>query len=266
MAFQNNNMRYLYRFGMGSIMKNSKKAAFAVLAAAALLAACSGRPDTVVTSEEIVVPQMSSEDLIVSSLKYLLEEDGAQEAEVQSGEQKAAPEQPEGMPGQEESALELTEPEAQDREEEMRQEIVIYYGNGGASELTRESVAVDEITPDSLIDALARHNIVTLLDTKVLSFAEKEQEDGKILQLDLSGAFGEYLRTMSEEAECIIIASLANTFLENYDAEAIGITVEGKPLSTSNAEYPQTFVRCTPEEVKALMGQGGAEDSTGFDS
>ena len=238
-------------------MKNSKKAVFAFLAAAALLAACSGRPDTVVTSEEIVVPQMSSEDLIVSSLKYLLEEDGAQEA---------APEQPEGMPGQEESALELTEPEAQDREEEIRQEIVIYYGNGGASELTRESVAVDEITPDSLIDALARHNIVTLLDTKVLSFAEKEQEDGKILQLDLSGAFGEYLRTMSEEAECIIIASLANTFLENYDAEAIGITVEGKPLSTSNAEYPQTFVRYTPEEVKALMGQGGAEDSTGFDS
>ena len=59
-------------------MKKGNRVAFA-LAAAVLLTACSRTADAAVTTEEIVVPEMSSKDILVNSLEYLLEEpDGEQ--------------------------------------------------------------------------------------------------------------------------------------------------------------------------------------------
>lgn len=50
-------------------MKNGKKATLAVAVAAILLVACDGRASRTASSGEIVVPEMSSEDLLVSSLE-----------------------------------------------------------------------------------------------------------------------------------------------------------------------------------------------------
>ncbi len=69
------------------------------------------------------------------------------------------------------------------------------------------------------------------------------------MHLELSRAAGEYLKTMSREAECIIVASVVNTFLENYEADGVYIAVDGKPLHSKNAEYAEALPKCTPEEL-----------------
>lgn len=202
-----------------------------VLLAAVLLTACGRTADTAVTTEEIVVPEMSSEDILVNSLEYLLEEPGGEQTQ------------------EEESLVETAEPE----ETEPEKEAVICYGRDWGSDLTRETIQVSEITPEVLLGALARHNIVPLLDTRALSVEEKEQDGKKVLYLDLSEAFGEYVKTMSKEAECIIVASVVNTFLTNYEADAVYLTVEGKTFESSNAVYAETLYDCTPAEVKDLF-------------
>lgn len=225
-------------------MKKGNRAAL-VLIAAVLLTACGRTADTTVTTEEIVVPEMSSEDILVNSLEYLLEE-----------------EQEENQPQEEAEEREDETPAQQAGEETGTQEnetgtkekgIVICYGKDMESGLLEETVTAEEITPEVLVAALARHNILPLLDMKVLSMEEREEDGRKLLYLDLSGTFREYLQTMSKEAECIIISSVANTFLANYDADAVYIMVEGETLVTSNAEYTEAIPDYTPGELMSRL-------------
>lgn len=219
-------------------MKKGNRVAFA-LTAAVLLTACSRTADAAVTTEEIVVPEMSSKDILVDSLEYLLEEpDGEQIQE-------------------EETAEETTEQE----EKQPEQEAVICYGRDCGSDLTQETIQVSEVTPEVLLGALARHNIVPLFDTRALSMEEKELDGKRVLYLDLSEAFGEYVQTMSQEAECIIVASVVNTFLANYDADAVYITVEGKTFESSNAVYSESLSDCTPAQLQDLLMTGKTEET-----
>jgi len=187
--------------GGDKIMKKGKRAAL-VLVLAVLLTACGGRGGGTVTTEEIVVPEMSSEDLLVDSLEYLLRDDG--EA---SGEEEDA------------GSAEGTETIS----------LILYYSNGSCDGLASQTEEAEELTADALTAALARHNIVSL-DTKVLSFEEKEEEEGKVLYLDLSAEMDHYLSTMTKEAKNIIIDSITKTFLENYKADIIHIRIAGEPL------------------------------------
>ncbi|MDE6406649.1 MAG: hypothetical protein K2M20_13470, partial [Lachnospiraceae bacterium] len=76
-------------------MKKRNMAALALLAVM-LLTACGRAADAAVTMEEIVVPEMSSKDMLVNSLEYLLEEGPEEELEEeQEGEETAQAEEPE---------------------------------------------------------------------------------------------------------------------------------------------------------------------------
>lgn len=194
----------------GEIMKKGKWAVL-VLASVFLLTACGQRMDSTVTTGEMVVPEMSSEDLLVDSLEYLLQDEEKQEEDMQGMEALAD----DAKAGNKASV-----------------EIVVYYSNAACDGLDSQIEQAEEVTPDVLIAALARHNIVSL-DTKVLSFSEEEQEEGKAIYLDLSTGMNHYLETMTREAKDIIIDSIASTFLENYQADIIQIQVGGKPLHRS---------------------------------
>lgn len=209
-------------------MKRRNMAAFALLAVM-LLTACGRTADTVVTKEEIVVPEMSSKDMLVNSLEYLLEDEPQTDQPVEAGD------------------------EIQEESEEQEKATVICYGKDMDSGLTEEVITADHITPDVLLGALARHNIVPLLDTKALSMEVREEDGRKLMYLDLSGSFREYLMTMSMEAECIIISSIANTFLANYDADAVYITVEGETLVTSHMSYTEALADYTPGEMMTYL-------------
>lgn len=235
-------------------MKIRKKAVILIGIAAVSLAACGIRSDRSVSSGEIVVPEVSSEDLLVSSLEYLLlddAEDGTGSDEQQETEdEKANQEAQNPAEGTEEVPEEQT---AQEEDNEIKGELaIIYYGDGGSLALKDETVGVEELTPEALIDALAKHNIVSL-DTKVLLFEQKQEEGRTVLCLDLSKAFGEYLRTMSKEAECIIISAVVDTLLENYTGDSVYITVEGEMLGTSHYEYAESIEKCAPAELLEMM-------------
>lgn len=228
------------------IMKKRLEAAAVVAAMLVFLAACGSRKQDA-TSGEMVAPEVSSEDLLVSSLEYLLLDETEGEAEEKK-----------------EQGVEIQGTDAQSAPMESESaSAVIYYGSGGSSDLERETVEIEEMTPEELVDALARHNIMSL-DTKVLAFEQKEKDGGgSVLYLDLSKAAGEYLRTMSEEAKSVIIASVIDTFLENYSADGICLTVEGQPLAGLGGEYAQPFAKCTPEELLEMLN---AEDSENGES
>lgn len=248
-------------------MKKKKKVAIAVTSIAVFLAACGISPEQGVTSAEMVAPEVSSQDILISSLEYLLLDDTQenvqdterqdsqeQESEMQDSQTQNVPEESEDISEDSEDVSE----EQTHMEEEITEgeEAVIYYGNGGSSSLNQETMVIEEITPEELINALAMHNIVSL-DTKVLAFDQGDQDGTSTLYLDLSRSAGGYLQTMSKEAECIIVASVINTFLENYEADAICLTVEGKPLGTSHTEYAEPIGRCTPEELMEMLETSG---------
>lgn len=189
-------------------MKKRKWAAFAAVFVM-LLTACGRADKNSVVTEEIIVPELSSEDLLVTSLEYLLKDE--EESDLAAQEQTETAENA----GQAEAAQKVP--------------VVLYYSNGSFDGLESQTEEVEELSADALITALAKHNIVSL-DTKVLSFEAGEKEEGTVLYLELSAEMNNYLRNMSEEAKNLIIDSLTSTFLENYDAEAVHIRVAGEPL------------------------------------
>lgn len=214
-------------------MKNGKLMAvvFAVIVLA--LAACGNTAEEVEAMEENTGSETSANDLLVDSLEYLLNEEGIASVGVQA-------------PKEEEGQTEETETAAQT-------EVTIYYGNGASNMLSSELTAMEQVTAENLIDALMKHNIVSL-GTKVNSFEEEESDGVKKLRLDLSKTFREYLKTMTQEGEKIIMSSVAATFLEAYEAEEIVITVEGKVLETEHTSYEEP-IRLSSEMFIAPLSE-----------
>lgn len=208
-------------------MKNRGWIALSIAFLVLALAACGKGSEEVSAMEEEQMPDVTASDLLVDSLEYLLDEE---EGNI------------------EEDDLPLAKAEDPDEEEEQPQvEVMIYYGNGASEELNTEVSAMEQISAENLIDALVRHNIVSL-GTKVNSFEEKETDGEKTLYLDLSKTFQEYLKTMTQKGENIILSSVTATFLEAYDADKIMITIDGEVLKTEHATYEEPF-HCAPGEL-----------------
>lgn len=130
------------------------------------------------------------------------------------------------------------EAEQKAEHEIIMQQMVIYYSNGQADGLEAETVEAEDITPEFIVGHLAKHNIVSI-GTKINRFDAVMEEGKYVLNLDLSKAFGEYIRTMSSSGEAVIMAAVTNTFLEAYGADAIRLTVEGQTLETGHRVYDE---------------------------
>lgn len=131
--------------------------------------------------------------------------------------------------------------------EQEEAQVRIYYGNRKGSGLQMEEVTLSELTADRLVAALGTKNIVSI-DTKVQEFSEQEGEGGKTLYLDLSKHFKEYLKMMGSDGETIVIQSLVNTFLDNYGADQMILTVNGVPLETGFRHYTEPLTMFLEEE------------------
>ena len=91
-------------------------------------------------------------------------------------------------------------------------------------------------TPETIIGELRKKNIVSV-DTKVNDFTISE--DKEKLTLDLSAGFRDYLKTMEEGSEAVIMAALTNSFLAAYDAQEMVVTINGQRLETKNRVYEE---------------------------
>lgn len=207
-------------------MNKKKLAALISVLVVATLAACGMNQEITNVDEGY---SESSAELLVGTLEYLLNEDKTDR----------------DTDADDTGIFQIKDDETKQSEQEEdinKVDVVIYYGNGASDKLNTEVSAMEQLTPENLISVLAGHNIVPI-GTKVnVFYAEKEGDKAAYtLQLDLDKAFREYLKTMNNESEKIILASISATFLEAYDAESIMITVDGKVLETNHAVYEEPF-------------------------
>lgn len=206
-------------------MKKDKKCVGLLLMLVICLAACGNTAEEAAAREGEVMPEASANDLLVDSLEYLLKE-----------EQEGIKEE-----------LTVRQNISEEETQQPEVEVAIYYGNGASEKLNMEMSSMEQVTAENLIDALVRHNIVSL-GTKVNSFEEREENGVKTLHLDLSKTFHEYLKTMTKEGENVILSSMAATFLSAYNAENMVITIDGSVLETENAVYEEPL-QCRPEHM-----------------
>ena len=122
------------------------------------------------------------------------------------------------------------------REDEST-EITIYTSNDDATAFVSDSVKIDELTPENIVNALIEKSVL-LSDVQVLK-CDKQTVDGvESLEIDFNEAFGAYVCSMGTTGEYYTIGSVVNTFLDAYGCEKVKITVEGNTLETGHAEYP----------------------------
>lgn len=122
-------------------------------------------------------------------------------------------------------------------QEDESAEITIYTSNDDATALISESVKIDELTPENIVNVLIEKSVLSS-DVQVLK-CDKQTVDGvESLEIDFNEAFGAYVCSMGTTGEYYTIGSVVNTFLDAYGCEKVKITVEGNTLETGHAEYP----------------------------
>ena len=126
--------------------------------------------------------------------------------------------------------------------EDKSVEIQLYVSNDDATEFVSESVKIDELTPENIVNALVQKSVLPS-DIQVLK-CDKQTIDGvESLDVDFNEAFGAYVCSMGTTGEYYTIGSVVNTFLDAYGCEKIKITVEGNTLESGHAEYPRYMNR-----------------------
>ena len=124
-----------------------------------------------------------------------------------------------------------------DSNEDKSVEIQLYVSNDDATEFVSESVKIDELTPENIVNALVQKSVLPS-DIQVLKCEEQIVDGVKSLDVDFNEAFGTYVCSMGTTGEYYTIGSVVNTFLDAYGCEKVKITVEGNNLETGHAEYP----------------------------
>lgn len=190
-------------------MKNTKKiiAGVALVAMLAGISACS--------KEEVPSPAEAEGSTTVTTEAEQKEEPGQITAET--GSQDAA-----AQSGQ--------------QEESGAVEFTLYKSNDDATALVQETVQVDQLTPENVLAVLIERGGLQA-DIRILSLEQAEDNGKKVLNIDFSQEFGNYVGSMGTAGEYMIMGSVCNTFLNAYGCERVKITVEGGVLATGHKEY-----------------------------
>lgn len=178
------------------------------------------------------------------------QEQGMEKGDVSAAEADTKPEEKEK---EEENNTTGKDAQGSDNKKELMKEkedkkVLIYYGNDNADGIIYKEVTLNDWSIEALIDELAKVNIVSL-DTKVRA-VYVDETNTKLLHLDMSKEFGEYVSMMGTAGEYIVIGGLVDTFLDAYGCENVKITVEGKTLETGHAAYDGElqFIQVTDNE------------------
>ena len=110
----------------------------------------------------------------------------------------------------------------------------VYSGDDNAEGFILTEFQVDELTTDQLIEKLIEVNVLSE-GTQVLS----ERIEGTCLYLDLNSKFGELVSSMGTSGERIVIGSLVNTFIHNFNdsVQTVYITVDDQILESGHVIY-----------------------------
>lgn len=192
-------------------MKNTKKiiAGVALVAMLAGISACS--------KEEVPPPAEAEGTTTVTTEAEQKEEPGQITAETDSQDAAA-------------------QAETAQQEESGAVEFTLYKSNDDATALVQETVQVDQLTPENVLAVLIERGGLQA-DIRILSLEQAEDNGKKVLNIDFSQEFGNYVGSMGTAGEYMIMGSVCNTFLNAYGCERVKITVEGGVLATGHKEY-----------------------------
>ena len=109
----------------------------------------------------------------------------------------------------------------------------IYHGNSEVDGFVIETVKVEKVEPQILMDLLFEQGALPE-KVKVQRFAI---DDSNVIHLDLSSEFASMVSSLGTAGEHIRIGSVVNTFLDAFTAEEIYLTVNGKDLETGHNIY-----------------------------
>lgn len=104
--------------------------------------------------------------------------------------------------------------------------ISVYSQNDDATGLNQAMDAVDELSAQALVDKLIEYGVLEE-GTKAISF---DTADG-IGTLNLS-----QVPTSGTTGEALMLTSIANTFIENYELDKLKLLVNGKNYSSGHIE------------------------------
>lgn len=127
---------------------------------------------------------------------------------------------------------EVKSPSAPEQSAEPSVKISIYVSDENAEHFVEQSVMVNALDENSVFEALKAAGVVPE-DAELLSFAQ----DNGAMALDLSDAYAAYIRTLGTSGEYMAIGGLVNTYIKNFGAQTVTLTVNGEPLESGHNIY-----------------------------
>jgi hypothetical protein len=109
--------------------------------------------------------------------------------------------------------------------------IPVYQSNEEGDNLISTDETIEYLSPENVLSALIEQGDLSP-GIRVLSFNESGGDGQRLLELDLSREFNDFMAAQGSWGEFVVIGSVVNTFLSAYNAEEIIITVGGEALAT----------------------------------
>ena len=131
---------------------------------------------------------------------------------------------------------ELTEEKEEKNENtsvsETTAKMKIYFADPGSGEIISKEVDVEKVTPELIWENLQNEGVISN-ECALNQYTLYEEE--KLIDIDVNGTFGNYIRSMGTAGENIVLTSITWSYLENFGYEGIKITVDGQVLETGHA-------------------------------
>lgn len=108
----------------------------------------------------------------------------------------------------------------------------IYFADSGSGEIISKEVDVEKVTPELIWENLQNEGVISS-ECALNQYTLYEEE--KLIDIDVNGTFGNYIRSMGTTGENIVLTSITRSYLENFGYEGIKITVDGQVLETGHA-------------------------------
>ena len=93
-----------------------------------------------------------------------------------------------------------------------------------------------DLMPQSVVNALIEQGALPE-GSKVLRFHLYQDGDRRVIDLDMSKAYGEQVASTGTAGEYMLLGSLVNSMLTNYQANELHLTCEGDVLETGHNVY-----------------------------
>lgn len=135
------------------------------------------------------------------------------------------------------AAQETDAPKPTETPVEKSEKKSVYFANEKAENMDSEPIE-EEITPQKLVELLAKHDILTE-KTKVNNMTEVDGKNGKELSVDFSQEFQDQLFQQGTTGEFLMMGSVVNTFLQAFEAKTMTITVNGQAVESGHCVYDQ---------------------------